>query len=43
MWEWNFPHSMDKDPLSKSERAAKERAAHALEDMLNEARENGDI
>lgn len=34
MWEWNFPHSMDKNPLSKSERAAKERAAHAIEALL---------
>lgn len=43
MWEWNFPHSMNKNPLSKSERAAKERAAHALEDILLEGHKNGDI
>ena len=43
MWEWNFPHSMDENVLSKSERAAKERAAHDLEGILNEARKNGDI
>lgn len=34
MWEWNFPHCMDKNPLSKSERAKKQRAAHMLEKML---------
>jgi len=43
MWEWNFPHSMDKDVLPKSERATKERAAHALEGILNEARKNGEV
>ena len=43
MWEWNFPHSMDKNPLPKSERASKERAAHALEGILNEARKNGEV
>lgn len=43
MWEWNFPHSMDKDAPSKSERAAKERAAHELEKILKTARENGEI
>lgn len=37
MWEWNFPYSMDKDAPSKSERAAKERAAHELEKMLNQS------
>ena len=42
MWEWNFPHSMDENALSKSERAAKERDAHALEDILTEARKNGE-
>lgn len=41
MWEWNFPHSTEKEHLSKSERAAKERAAHSLEDILTEARKNG--
>ena len=39
MWEWNFPHSMDKDAPSKSERAAKERAAYALEELLLSAQE----
>jgi hypothetical protein len=34
MWEWNFPHSLDKNVLPKSERANKERAAHMLEEML---------
>ena len=43
MWEWNFPHSMDKNALSKSERAAKERAAHALEELLTEAMKNGEF
>ncbi len=28
MWEWNFQHSMDENIPTKSERAAKERAAH---------------
>ena len=40
MWEWNFPHSVISNPLSKSERAAKERAAHTLEGILSEARKN---
>lgn len=43
MWEWNFPYSIDENALSKSERAAKERAAHALEDNMNEARKNGEV
>ena len=43
MWEWNFPHSTEPDGLSKSERAAKERAAHELEKILKAARENGEI
>lgn len=43
MWEWNFPHSMDKNALPKSERAAKERAAHALEKLLTEAMKNGEF
>lgn len=34
MWEWNFPHSMDENALSKSERVKKERAAHMLEEIL---------
>jgi hypothetical protein len=37
MWEWNFPHSMDENAPSKSERAAKERVAHELEKMLNKS------
>ena len=40
MWEWNSPHSVISNPLSKSERAAKERAAHTLEGILSEARKN---
>lgn len=43
MWEWNFPHSMIENSLPKSEGAAKERAAHALQDILTEARKNGEI
>jgi transcriptional regulator with XRE-family HTH domain len=39
MWEWNFPYSMDEKPLSKSERAKKERVAHLLQESL-EARKN---
>lgn len=35
MWEWNFPHSMDGNSLSKSERAKKERTAHMIEELLN--------
>lgn len=38
MWEWNFPHSTEEKPMSKSERAAKERAAHELEKLLREAK-----
>ena len=34
MWEWNFPHSMDKDALPKTERAKKERAAQMLEEVF---------
>ncbi len=34
MWEWNFPHSIDENAPSKSERAKKERAAHLLEKLL---------
>lgn len=34
MWEWNFPHSMDENALTKSERVKKERAAHMLEEIL---------
>ena len=37
MWEWNFPHSMDEKTLLKSKRAAKERVAHELENMLNQS------
>lgn len=43
MWEWNFPHSMNENPLSKSERAAKERAAQALEKALNKKIKRGKI
>lgn len=39
MWEWNFPHSTDKNAPSKSERAAKERAAHTLEKIMRDASE----
>jgi hypothetical protein len=38
MWEWNFPHSTDEKPMSKSERAAKERAAHELEKIMLESK-----
>lgn len=40
MWEWSFPQSMVKNTFSKAERAAKERVAYALEDMLAEAKPN---
>ncbi len=40
MWEWNFPHSMDKNYIPKSERAKKERAAHFLESVLNSANDD---
>ena len=43
MWEWNFPHSMDKNAHPKSERAAKERAAHALEELLKKKKKNGEF
>lgn len=39
MWEWNFPHFTDAEALSKSERAAKERAAHMLEEIIRADRE----
>ena len=43
MWEWNFPHSLDEDNyLTKSERAAKERAAHELEKVISESEGNHD-
>ncbi len=42
MWEWNFPHSTEENPLPKSERAKKERAAHLLEEMLRETRKDDD-
>ena len=35
MWEWNFPHSTMENAPSKAERARKERAAHLLEQLLN--------
>jgi transcriptional regulator with XRE-family HTH domain len=38
MWEWNFPHSTEEKPMSKSERAAKERAAHELEKIMLESK-----
>ena len=36
MWEWNFPHSMDKDVPAKSERSAKERVARKLEEAMRD-------
>jgi hypothetical protein len=39
MWEWNFPHSMDENSdVRKSERVAKEHAAHELEKIMLESR-----
>ena len=34
-YEWNFPHSTMENAPSKAERARKERAAHLLEQLLN--------
>lgn len=42
MWEWNFPHSTDENAPSKSERAAKEHAAHELEKLLHETKDQGE-
>ncbi len=43
MWEWNFPHSTEKNVLSKSERTKKARAAQELEKIIRDARRNGEI
>lgn len=38
MWEWNFPFSTDKNYVSKSERANKERVARIFEDLLRSSK-----
>ncbi len=38
MWEWNFPHSMETNAPSKSERSAKAKAAHQLEKILRSSK-----
>ena len=42
MWKWNFPYSSAGEPLTKSERAAQERASHAFEEELTESMKNGE-
>ncbi len=43
MWEWNFPYSLDKKSISKSERTSIERGAHIIDKLLTEAREGGEL